>query len=92
LLAFEPLVTGRQTEVVLGTPVIVYASGNLPDPIGLGAGILVPSGAEPGRLRGAARELLADPVRYHLACGAAYCRSRNYRSANVAETFLKAVL
>jgi glycosyltransferase involved in cell wall biosynthesis len=74
------------------TPVIAHATGNLPALIGSGAGILVPPGAGPGRLRDAARDLLADPVRYYLACGAAYCRSRNYRSADVAQTFLKAVL
>ena len=74
------------------TPVIAHATGNLPALIGADAGILVPPGAGPGGLRDAARDLLADPVRYHLACGAAYCRSRNYRSADVAQTFLKAVL
>lgn len=75
-----------------GTPVIAHATGNLPGLIGPDAGVLVPPGAGPAGLRDAARDLLADPVRYHLACGAAYCRSRNYRSANVAQTFLKAVL
>lgn len=75
-----------------GTPVIAHAAGNLPALIGPDAGILVPPGAGPGGLREAARDLLADPVRYYLACGAAYCRSRNYRSADVAQTFLKAVL
>ena len=74
------------------TPVIAHATGNLPALIGSLAGVLVPPGAGPGGLRDAARDLLADPVRYHLACGAAYCRSRNYRSADVAQTFLKAVL
>ena len=74
------------------TPVIAHATGNLPALIGPGAGILVPPDAGPSGLRDAARDLLADPVRYYLACGAAYCRSRNYRSAEVAQTFLKAVL
>jgi glycosyltransferase involved in cell wall biosynthesis len=76
----------------VGTPVIAHATGNLPDLIGTDAGILVPPGAGPGGLLEAARDLLADAVRYHLACGAAYCRSRNYRSAEVASAFLKAVL
>jgi glycosyltransferase involved in cell wall biosynthesis len=76
----------------VGTPVIAHATGNLPALIGPDAGVLVPPGAGPAGLREAARDLLADPVRYHLACGAAYCRSRNYRSAEVAQTFLKAVL
>jgi iron(II)-dependent oxidoreductase len=75
-----------------GTPVAAYATGNLPALIGPDAGILVPPGAGPDGLREAARRLLADPVRYYLACGAAYCRSRNYRSADVADAFLKAVL
>ena len=76
----------------VGTPVIAHVTGNLPALIGSDAGVLVPLGAGPAGLREAARDLLADPVRYHLACGAAYCRSRNYRSAEVAQTFLKAVL
>jgi glycosyltransferase involved in cell wall biosynthesis len=76
----------------VGTPVIAHATGNLPALIGPDAGVLVPPGAGPAGLREAARDLLADPVRYHLACEAAYCRSRNYRSAEVAQTFLKAVL
>lgn len=75
-----------------GTPVIAYATGNLPGLLGPDAGILVPPGAGPGGLRDAAGDLLTDPVRYHLACGAAYCRSRNYRSDDVAQAFLKAVL
>jgi hypothetical protein len=41
--------------------------------------------------RKAARDLLANAVLCHQACGAAYCRSRNYRSAEVASAFLKAV-
>ena len=76
----------------VGTPVVAHATGNLPDLIGPDAGILVPPEAGPGGLLEVARELLADAVRYHRACGAAYCRSRNYRSADVAEAFLKAVL
>jgi glycosyltransferase involved in cell wall biosynthesis len=75
----------------VGTPVIAHATGNLPALIGPDAGILVSLDAGPGGLREAARDLLADPVRYYAACGAAYCRSRNYRSADMAETFLKAV-
>jgi hypothetical protein len=39
----------------------------------------------------AAWEILADPISHYLACGAVYCRSRNYRSADMAEAFLKAV-
>ena len=76
----------------VGTPVVAHATGNLPDLVGQEAGVLVPLAAGPGGLLKAARGLLADQVRYHQACGAAYCRSRNYRSAKVAEAFLKAVL
>jgi glycosyltransferase involved in cell wall biosynthesis len=75
----------------VATPVVAHATGNLPGLIGPDAGILVPPGAGPGGLREAAGDLLADPIRYYQACGAAYCRSRNYRSADMAETFLKAV-
>ena len=42
-------------------------------------------------LREGAGELLGDPVRCHWVCGAAYCRSRNYRSAFAADAFLKVV-
>jgi glycosyltransferase involved in cell wall biosynthesis len=76
----------------VGTPVVAHATGNLPDLVGPEGGVIVPLAAGPGGLLEAARSLLADQVRYHQACGAAYCRSRNYRSAQVAEAFLKAVL
>ncbi|HET9896883.1 MAG TPA: hypothetical protein VFQ44_18270 [Streptosporangiaceae bacterium] len=42
-------------------------------------------------LHGAGFAALADPVRYWQACGAAYCRSRNYRPASIADDFVKAV-
>jgi glycosyltransferase involved in cell wall biosynthesis len=75
-----------------GTPVAAYATGNLPALLdGTPAGTLVPLEAGAGGLWQAARDLLADPVRYRQACGAAYCRSRNYRSADIADAFLKAV-
>lgn len=51
----------------------------------------MPLDAGPAGLWVAAGELLGDPVRYHSVCGAAYCRSRNYRSACVADAFLKVV-
>jgi glycosyltransferase involved in cell wall biosynthesis len=73
-----------------GTPVAAYATGNLPALIGP-AGILVPPAAGPKGLWRAASQLLADPVTYRQACGAAYCRCRNYRSADVAGMLLKAV-
>jgi iron(II)-dependent oxidoreductase len=72
------------------TPVAAYAVGNLPALLGP-AGILVPPAAGPRGLWRAASQLLADPVAYRQACGAAYCRSRNYRSADVAGMLLKAV-
>jgi iron(II)-dependent oxidoreductase len=75
-----------------GTPVVAYATGNLPALLeGTGAGELVPMGAGPGGLWQAAWDLLADPVRYRQACRAAYCRSRNYRPADIADVFMKAV-
>jgi len=73
-----------------GTPVIAYATGNLPALLGEG-GVLVPPDAGPRALWCAARDLLADPVRYHQMSREAYCRSRNYGPALVADTFLKAV-
>jgi glycosyltransferase involved in cell wall biosynthesis len=73
-----------------GTPVVAYATGNLPALLGEG-GVLVPPDAGPGALWRAARDLLADPVRYHQMSREAYCRSRNYGPAFVADTFLKAV-
>lgn len=75
-----------------GTPVVALAVGNLPALIGTpGAGVIVPMATGTRGLWQATHDLLADPVRYRQACGVAYCRSRNYRSATVAEAFLKAV-
>lgn len=75
-----------------GTPVVAYSTGNLSALLGdSGAGALVPPGAGPDALWRAARDLLRDPVGYRQACRAAYCRSRNYRPAGIARTFLKAV-
>ncbi|MGH3157337.1 MAG: glycosyltransferase family 4 protein [Streptosporangiaceae bacterium] len=75
-----------------GTPVVAFAVGNLPALIGTpGAGVIVPVAWGTRGLWQAAQDLLADRVRYRQACGAAYCRSRNYRSTTVAEAFLKAV-
>jgi glycosyltransferase involved in cell wall biosynthesis len=75
-----------------GTPVVAYSVGNLPALLSeTAAGVLVPPAAGPRGLWQAARDLLSDPVRYRQACGAAYCRSRNYRSADIADAFLKAV-
>jgi glycosyltransferase involved in cell wall biosynthesis len=75
-----------------GTPVVAYATGNLPALLGgAGAGSLIPMEAGPAGLWQATSKLLADPIRYRQACGAAYCRSRNYRSADIADAFLEAV-
>jgi glycosyltransferase involved in cell wall biosynthesis len=74
-----------------GTPVIAHATGNLPALLGPGGGILVPLDAGAAGLWEATGKLLGDPVRYHSVCGAAYCRSRNYRSALIADAFVKVV-
>jgi 7-cyano-7-deazaguanine synthase len=75
-----------------GTPVVAYAVGNLPALLGeTTSGVLAPPRMGPRGLWQAARGLLDDPVRYRQACGGAYCRSRNYRSADIADAFLKAV-
>jgi hypothetical protein len=74
------------------TPAVAYATGNLPALLDTTtAGILAPLQSGPGGLWQAARDLLTDPVRYRQACRATYCRSRNYRPADIADAFLKAV-
>lgn len=74
----------------VGTPVVAYQTGNLPDLIGDG-GICIDPGLGPAGLWRAVRDLTADPLTYDTACGAAYCRSRNYRPTTVADVCLKAV-
>ena len=74
-----------------GTPVVAYAIGNLPALLCSGGGVLVQPGAGPAALWRAARDLLADPVRYQQMSRDAYCQSRNYGPARVCGTFLKAV-
>ncbi|MGN2642368.1 glycosyltransferase family 4 protein [Nocardia takedensis] len=71
------------------TPVVAYRVGNLPQLIGPDAGICVDPAEGPAGLWRAVEELTADPLRYGATCGAAYCRSRNYRPTLVAETFVK---
>lgn len=74
-----------------GTPVVAYSAGTFPHCSATrrqACWFL----RQPARgLWQAAQDLLSDPVRYRQACGAAYCRSRNYRSADIADAFLKAV-
>jgi len=74
-----------------GTPVVAYATGNLPALLSSGGGVLVQPGAGPAALWRAARDLLADPLRYQQMSRDAYCQSRNYGPARVCGTFLKAV-
>ena len=74
----------------VGTPVIAYRVGNLPELIG-DAGMCVDPGAGPRALWAAVQIVTADPLRYDAACGAAYCRSRNYRPTTVADAFIEAV-
>lgn len=73
-----------------GTPVVAYQVGNLPELVGDG-GVCVDPAAGPDGLWRAVVDLTADPLTYDTACGAAYCRSRNYRPTTVADVCLKAV-
>jgi len=75
----------------VGTPVVAFAVGNLPDLVG-DAGALVPQAAGTAGLWRAARDLLADPVRYRAASGAGLARAEPYRPAAVAEEWMEAVL
>jgi len=92
-----PLGPGDIRQPRAGIPVRRHTGGGLRDrdlPAlldGTAAGVLIPPAAGPGGLWRAARDLLADPVRYRQACRAAYCRSRNCLPADIADTFLKAV-
>jgi len=75
----------------VGTPVVAFAVGNFPDLVG-GAGALVPQAAGTAGLWRAARDLLADPVRYRAASRAGLARAEPYRPAAVAEEWMEAVL
>jgi len=75
----------------VGTPVVAYAVGNLPDLIG-DAGILVPAESGPAGLCAATRALLADPVRYEQASAAAWQRARDFRPEIIAHQWLEAAL
>ncbi|GAA1291501.1 glycosyltransferase family 4 protein [Saccharothrix xinjiangensis] len=78
----------------VGTPVVAFDVGNLPNLIGsrTGAGgIVVPRAHGESGLWGAAEALLDDPVRYSALSRAAYYRSRDYLPTTVAHDFLKAV-
>jgi glycosyltransferase involved in cell wall biosynthesis len=74
----------------VGTPVVAYDVGNLPDLIGSG-GVIVPQGRGPGELWRAALMLTRDPVAYLRTSQAAYYRSRDFRPTCIADLFLKAV-
>lgn len=78
----------------VGTPVVAFEVDNLPALVGTGdgaGGVIVPRARGEHGLWRAAEQLLADPDRYAELSQAAYCRSRDYLPATVAETFLKAV-
>lgn len=78
----------------VGTPVVAYDVGNLPDLIGTGddaGGTLVERAAGPGALWRAALALVQERVTYLHTSRAAYYRSRDFRPTSIAEHFLKAV-
>lgn len=74
--------------------VSAFDAGNLPALLASGGkagGVLVPRCWGEQGLWSAARDVLADPLRYVDLSRAAYYRSRDYRPATVAENFVKAV-
>lgn len=75
----------------VGTPVVAYAVGNLPDLIG-DAGVLVPPEAGAGGLATATRQLLHDPLRYDQVSTTALLRASPYRPDLIADRWLEAVL
>ncbi|MDF5759038.1 glycosyltransferase family 4 protein [Spongiactinospora sp. TRM90649] len=74
----------------VGTPVVAYDVGNLPELIGTG-GVIVKRGEGPDGLWRAAAAITEDPVTYLRTSRAAYYRSRDFRPTTIADTFLKAV-
>ncbi len=74
----------------VGTPVVAYDVGNLPDLIG-SAGVIVARDGGPEQLWRAAMTITRDPVTYLRISRAAYYRSRDFRPTTIAESFLKAV-
>jgi iron(II)-dependent oxidoreductase len=75
----------------VGTPIVAYAVGYLPDLIG-DAGALVPTKSGPVGLCAATRGLLSDPVRYEHAGAAARRRARDFRPEIIAHRWLEAAL
>ncbi|MGH8901681.1 MAG: glycosyltransferase family 4 protein [Egibacteraceae bacterium] len=74
----------------VGTPVVAFSVGNLPDLVG-DAGTLVPLAQGATGLWAAAQNLLADPLRYRAACQAGLARAEFYRPATVAQRWMEAV-
>ncbi|MCT9934935.1 glycosyltransferase family 4 protein [Planotetraspora sp. A-T 1434] len=74
----------------VGTPVVAYDVGNLPELIGAG-GVIVKRDEGPYGLWQAAMAITQDPITYLRTSRAAYYQSRDFRPTTVADTFLKAV-
>ncbi|RBQ16510.1 glycosyltransferase [Spongiactinospora rosea] len=74
----------------VGTPVVAYDVGNLPELIGPG-GIIVRRSTGAAGLWRAAAAITSDAVTYLRTSRAAYYRSRDFRPTTIAEAFLKAV-
>ncbi|WP_182883919.1 glycosyltransferase family 4 protein [Microbispora sp. H10949] len=74
----------------VGTPVVAYDIGNLPELIGNG-GVIVKRDEGPYGLWQAAMTITQDPITYLRTSRAAYYRSRDFRPTTVADIFLKAV-
>ncbi|WP_433496792.1 glycosyltransferase family 4 protein [Sphaerimonospora sp. CA-214678] len=74
----------------VGTPVVAYDVGNLPELLSSG-GVIVKRSEGPYGLWQAAMAITQDPVTYLRTSRAAYYRSRDFRPTTIADTFLKAV-
>ena len=78
----------------VGTPVIAFRVGNLPDliePTGHGQHLLVDPEAGPAALHKTAQTLLEDDILYGATTQAVYRRATDFASHRIAELFIEAV-
>jgi iron(II)-dependent oxidoreductase len=73
----------------MGTPVIAFAVGNLPELVG-DPGVLVPVDAGAAGLWEAADRMVGDPAAYHAASHAGLARAARFTPARVAQDWLAA--
>lgn len=78
----------------VGTPVVAYRVGNLPDliePTGHGQQLLVDPEAGPAALHKTAQTLLEDDILYGATTQAVYRRASDFASHRIAQLFIEAV-